>query len=77
MISAWEATPEMVTMTLEEVRKRKLLLKREQEQLKELAAIPHEQIDTSDIPEIADFSGGVRGRLPSRHAVGYDTPERA
>lgn len=57
-----KATPEMVTMTLEEVRKRKLP-KREKEQLKKLAAMPDEQIDTSDIPEIADFSGGVRGRF--------------
>jgi predicted DNA binding CopG/RHH family protein len=57
-----KATPEMVTMTLEEVRKRKLPM-REKEQLKKLAAMPDEQIDTSDIPEIADFSGGVRGRF--------------
>ncbi len=49
-------------MTLEEVRKRKLP-KREQEQLKKLAAMPDAQIDTSDIPEFADFSGGVRGRF--------------
>ena len=62
MISVWEATPEMVTMTPEEVRKRKLPL-REKERLKNLAAMPDEQIDTSDISEITDFSGGVRGRF--------------
>jgi hypothetical protein len=57
-----KATPEMVTMTLEEVRKRKLP-RREIEQLKNLAAMPDEQIDTSDIQELAGFSGGVRGRF--------------
>lgn len=57
-----KATPEMVTMTLEEVRERKLP-KREEEYLKKLAEMPDEQIDTSDIPEITDFSGGVRGRF--------------
>ena len=57
-----KATPEMVTMTPEEIRKRKLP-KREKEQLKKLAAMPDEQIDTSYLPEFADFSGGLRGRL--------------
>ena len=36
---------------------------REKERLKNLAAMPDEQIDTSDISEITDFSGGVRGRF--------------
>ena len=49
-------------MTLEEVGKRKLP-KREMAQLKKLAAMPDDQIDTSDIPELTDFSGGVRGRF--------------
>ena len=57
-----KATSEMVTMTLEEVRKRRLP-KREMEQLKKLAAMPDEQIDTSDLPEFAGLSGGVRGRF--------------
>jgi uncharacterized protein (DUF4415 family) len=35
---------------------------REQE-LERLVQLPDEQIDTSDIPEIADFSGAVRGRF--------------
>jgi len=53
---------EMVTMTLQEVRKRKLS-KSEAEQLKKLAAMPDDQIDTSDIPELTSFAGGVRGRF--------------
>ena len=57
-----KAIPEMVTMVREEARKRKHP-KREKAQLKKLAAMPDEQIDTSDIPGFADFSGGVRGRF--------------
>jgi len=38
--------------------------KREKEQLKKLAAMPDAQIDTSDIPESDEFSGGVRHALP-------------
>jgi len=57
-----KATPELVTTTLEEARKRKLP-KREREQLKKLAAMPDGQIDTSDLPEFAGLSGGVRGRF--------------
>ncbi len=53
---------ELETMTLEEVRKRKLP-KHEMERLKKLAVMPDEQIDTSDIPEFANFSSGVRGRF--------------
>jgi predicted DNA binding CopG/RHH family protein len=53
---------EMVTMTMDEVRKRKLS-KSEAEQLKRLAAMPDDQIDTSDIPELTSFAGGVRGRF--------------
>lgn len=36
--------------------------KRRQE-LQNLSELPDDQIDTSDIPEIADFSGAVRGRF--------------
>lgn len=31
--------------------------------LAELAAMPDDQIDTSDIPETTDWSGAVRGRF--------------
>jgi predicted DNA binding CopG/RHH family protein len=57
-----KTNPEMVTMTLDEVRQRKLP-KAEAEQLKKLAAMPDEQIDTSDIPEFASFADGIRGRF--------------
>ena len=50
------------TMTLSEVRKWKPS-KSEREDLKRLAAMPDDQIDTSDIPEITDITGGVRGAL--------------
>lgn len=57
-----KATPKMVTMTMEEVRKRKLS-KAELEGLKRLAAMPDDQIDTSDIPEMTNFAGAIRGRF--------------
>jgi predicted DNA binding CopG/RHH family protein len=52
----------MVTMTMDEVRKRKLS-KPEASQLKRLAAMPDHQIDTTDIPELTGFADGVRGRF--------------
>jgi predicted DNA binding CopG/RHH family protein len=57
-----KATTKMVTMTMEEVRKRKIP-KAEMERLKRLAAMPDEQIDTSDIPELTNFFGGVRAQF--------------
>jgi predicted DNA binding CopG/RHH family protein len=57
-----KTTPKTVTMTLEEIRKRKLP-KTEAEQLQKLAEMPDELIDTSDIPDFAGFAGGVRGRF--------------
>ena len=57
-----KATTEMVTMTLDEIRKRKPS-KSETEQLKRLAAMADDQIDTTDIPELTSFAGGVRGRF--------------
>src|SRR3982074_1607715 len=50
------------TMTLEQVKKRKLT-KAEKDDLKRLAAMRDEKIDTSDIPEVTDFSGWKRGAL--------------
>ena len=52
----------IVTMTMEEVRKRELS-KAELEGLKRLAAMPDDQIDTSDTTEMTDFAGAVRGRF--------------
>jgi len=35
----------------------------QRQQLHRLDELPDDEIDTSDIPEIADFSGAVRGRF--------------
>jgi len=35
--------------------------KKQTEELKRLAALPDEKIDTSDIPELKDLSDGARG----------------
>lgn len=35
------------------------------ERLKRLAALPDDQIDTSDLPVVTDWSGGIRGGTPS------------
>src|SRR5580658_858130 len=51
-----------VTMTLDEVRQQKPS-KAETAQLAKLAAMSDDQIDTSDIPELTDFAGGIRGRF--------------
>ena len=39
------------------------LTKQERGALKALAAMPDSEIDTSDIPEVTDWTGGVRGGL--------------
>ncbi|GFK92535.1 hypothetical protein NNJEOMEG_00360 [Fundidesulfovibrio magnetotacticus] len=33
------------------------------EELQSLAALPDEAVDTSDIPEVSEFEGSVRGRF--------------
>jgi hypothetical protein len=71
-----KATPEMVTMTLEEARKRKLP-KRETARLKKLAAMPDDQIDTYDLPACRPLRRRTRTLLPPGHAVCHDTSERA
>jgi uncharacterized protein (DUF4415 family) len=45
--------------------------KRQKERLERLAAAPEAEIDTSDIPEVLDWSGAVRGGLykPRKEAV--------
>ena len=57
-----KSTNRIVTMTLEEVRKRRPS-KSEAEQLGKLAVLPDDQIDTTDIPELTDFAEAVRGRF--------------
>ena len=48
------------TLTVEQVKKRKLT-KTELNNLQRLAGLPDEKIDTSDIPEVTDFTGWKRG----------------
>lgn len=40
------------------------LNKRQKAEIEPLAALPDEEIDTSDIPEILDWSGARRGMFP-------------
>jgi hypothetical protein len=42
---------------------KKKLTKIQERDLAALAALPDEQIDTSDIPEIKSLTGGIRGRF--------------
>jgi hypothetical protein len=44
------------------------------EQLDRLAALPDSEIDTSDIPEITDFSHAVRGDAARREIVRWQRP---
>ena len=37
--------------------------KEQQARLERLAAVPEEDVDTSDIPEVLDWSGAIRGGL--------------
>ena len=39
--------------------------KEQQDRLERLAAASEDDIDTSDIPEVLDWSGAVRGRHPN------------
>jgi uncharacterized protein (DUF4415 family) len=42
----------------------------QRERLKRLAALPDDQIDTADIPEVTDWSGAVRGLYrPRKQAI--------
>jgi predicted DNA binding CopG/RHH family protein len=56
------ASSKTITMTLEQIKNRKIP-KAEAEMLKRLAVMPDDEIDTSDIPELTSFAGGVRGRF--------------
>jgi uncharacterized protein (DUF4415 family) len=35
----------------------------QRQELRRLAQLPDEQIDTCDVPEVTDFSGSIRGRF--------------
>lgn len=49
----------------------KKLTNKQKQDLQRIAAMPDEKIDTSDIPEIKDWSGAVRGRFakPETRAI--------
>src|ERR1039457_6671703 len=48
-----------ITRTIEQIENRRIT-RAEREGLKRVAALPDEQIDTSDIPEVKDRTGWVR-----------------
>jgi hypothetical protein len=58
----------MVTRTVEQAEKRRIT-KAERERLKRLAALPDDQIDTSDIPEVKDPAGWVRVHEHPEHPL--------
>src|SRR5487761_2277746 len=49
----------------------KAISREQRERLEKLAAMPEDSIDTSDIPEVLDWSGAVRGGLsrPRKEAI--------
>src|SRR5437879_9293330 len=63
-----ERTGRMVTRTIEQVENRRIT-KAERERLKRVAALPDDQIDTSDIPEVKDRAGWVRVHEHPEHPL--------
>jgi len=66
---------ETISATLAELKARKPS-KSALARLQKLAAMPDSQIDTSDIPELTDLTGGIRGRFcrPITRRAGQFTP---
>jgi uncharacterized protein (DUF4415 family) len=58
----------MITRTIEQIENRKIS-KAERERLKRVAAMPDDQIDTSDIPEVSDRAGWVRVHEHPEHPL--------
>lgn len=58
----------MITRTVERMENRKIT-KAERERLKRVAALPDDQIDTSDIPEVRDRTGWVRVHEHPEHPL--------
>src|SRR5689334_14595951 len=58
----------IITRTIEQIENRKLT-KAQHERLKRAAAMPDDQIDTSDIPEITDRTGWVRVHQHPEHRL--------
>jgi len=63
-----EKPDRIITRTLEQVENRRIT-KAERERLKQVAALPDHQIDTSDIPEVTDRAGWVRVHEHPEHPL--------
>ena len=57
-----------ITRTIEQVENRRIT-RAERERLKRVAALPDEEIDTSDIPEVKDRAGWVRVHEHPEHPL--------
>ena len=68
MKKANENSGRMITRTIAQIENRKIT-KAERERLKRLAALPDDQIDTSDIPEMKNRAGWVRVHEHPEHPL--------
>jgi hypothetical protein len=68
MKKANEKSGRMLTRTIEQIENRKIT-KAERERLKRVVALPDNQIDTSDIPEVKDRAGWVRVHEHPEHPL--------
>jgi hypothetical protein len=68
MKKANEKPGRVITRTVEQIENRKIT-KAERARLKRLAALPDDQIDTSDIPQVADRTGWVRVHEHPEHPL--------
>src|SRR6266849_8271752 len=68
MKKATDKPGRMITRTIEQIENRKIT-KAERERLKRVAALPDDQIDTSDIPEVKDRTGWVREHEHPEHPL--------
>ena len=68
MKKANENRARMVTRTIEQIENRGIT-KAERERLKRVAALPDDQIDTSDIPEVKDRAGWVKVHQHPEHPL--------
>ena len=58
----------MITRTIQQVENRRIT-KAERQRLRRVAALPDDQIDTSDIPEVKDRTGWVRVHEHPEHPL--------
>jgi uncharacterized protein (DUF4415 family) len=52
------------------------LSEEQRQELEALAAMPEDAVDTSDIPEVLDWSGATRGMRPRRRPVEFHIEAR-